>query len=492
MKELKNKYFLFAILLFLVFRLLFILKLPIFNDEAIFIDWGARIVGGRTDLFYTLYDGTPPGLLVVFGLFGKLLGHPLLAGRIVSTIFGLLSLIGTYKLGLLVFDRGKALLASIIYAITPLFVFFDRQALMESALFAVGLWAFYFFIKGIKEENTTPLFLSGLIIGLGFWIKVSALIYFIVTIFFLATDLFLKKKKRETAILRIFYFTLPFVVIFSFLMLQNGASIIFTRGNRYSLTLQELLRFPFNNWAKNTISFLRTIVFYLSPVNFVLLILSIRIFLKGKDKVQKIFLRYTFLIFLFLIFIARSLNSRYLMPALISVPLVAAYSLDVYFSKRKSFVYLSLGFMILQVVVFVISPFSYLSFFQKYLKDRELGGYIYGDTSGYGVNEAKAYIREKVSGPTLVGARLDSGNPESAMMAYFGEGKEKIYATYIDSRLFNGTPESFIASLNFPGEIYFVSRSANFAGLDTVLVEEKRFYKPDGKSYVGVYRIKKE
>lgn len=44
-------------LLFLIFRLPFLTKIPIFNDESIYLDWGNRMIQGVVRPFYPLYDG---------------------------------------------------------------------------------------------------------------------------------------------------------------------------------------------------------------------------------------------------------------------------------------------------------------------------------------------------------------------------------------------------------------------------------------------------
>ena len=89
----------------------------------------------------------------------------------------------------------------------------------------------------------------------------------------------------------------------------------------------------------------------------------------------------------------------------------------------------------------------------------------------------------------MVGVRLDSGNPESAIFAYYGPNKNKnIQAIYFDERVIE-VPEG-LDYINFPIPFYFISRGGNLAGMETYLSEVKRFYKPNGKDFIGVYKLK--
>ena len=91
----------------------------------------------------------------------------------------------------------------------------------------------------------------------------------------------------------------------------------------------------------------------------------------------------------------------------------------------------------------------------------------------------------------MAGVRLDSGNPESAIFAYYGPGKNsRIEAIYFDSNIVE-IPED-LNYINSPKPIYFVSRGGNLAGMDKYLKEEKRYYNPTNSDYVGIYSLKSE
>src|SRR3990167_7544264 len=81
-----------------VMRLTNLTALPIFTDEAIYIRWAQ--IGGRDASwrFISLTDGKQPLFTWAMMVSLRLFQDPLFAGRLVSVISGLLSLIGMYVL----------------------------------------------------------------------------------------------------------------------------------------------------------------------------------------------------------------------------------------------------------------------------------------------------------------------------------------------------------------------------------------------------------
>ena len=56
----KNKFLTLLTIFYFVFRLVNLTKLPIFNDEAIYLDWGWRETHRAGFLYYSLYDAKQP------------------------------------------------------------------------------------------------------------------------------------------------------------------------------------------------------------------------------------------------------------------------------------------------------------------------------------------------------------------------------------------------------------------------------------------------
>jgi 4-amino-4-deoxy-L-arabinose transferase-like glycosyltransferase len=127
----------------LIFMVAFILRvydltnLPIFGDEAIYIRWAQVMRAEPTLRFLPLSDGKQPLFMwSIIPLF-KIFSDPLFAGRFLSALSGIASLAGVFALSNLLFKSKKvALITSLIYAISPFSLFFDRLAMADAMLSA--------------------------------------------------------------------------------------------------------------------------------------------------------------------------------------------------------------------------------------------------------------------------------------------------------------------------------------------------------------------
>ncbi len=158
----------FISITYILFRLLFISQLPLFNDESIYLNWGWKELHTPGALFYSLYDGKPPFLMWIFGIAESIISDPLLAGRLVAISGGLITMIGIYTLGKKYFSLHIAVISSLLYMAIPIFTTFDRLALMESAISACGVWSVYYLLKVLKGHHMKDAFILGLILGIGF------------------------------------------------------------------------------------------------------------------------------------------------------------------------------------------------------------------------------------------------------------------------------------------------------------------------------------
>src|SRR3990167_344188 len=136
---------------YFVTRLINLDILPVFVDEAIYVRWSQVMRAEPTLRFLPLSDGKQPLFMWSTIPFLKLVSDPLIAGRFVSVFAGFGSLVGIGTLALLLFsDPFIALFSSLIYAIIPFTMFFDRMALADSLLAMFGIWSLIFAIKFIN------------------------------------------------------------------------------------------------------------------------------------------------------------------------------------------------------------------------------------------------------------------------------------------------------------------------------------------------------
>ncbi|KKR43952.1 hypothetical protein A2434_01880 [Candidatus Woesebacteria bacterium RIFOXYC1_FULL_41_14] len=180
-KILSNLPYLIGVVVILaLFSLRFInLKtLPVFADEAIYIRWSQVMRAEQTLRFLPLSDGKQPLFMWVVIPFFKLFRDPLVAGRMVSVLSGLGTMVGISLLSYLLFKNKKvSLLAAFFYVISPFTFFFDRLSLADSMLSMFGIWTFIFSYLAIRYKRWDLAMLSGFTLG-GAWLTKSPALFF--------------------------------------------------------------------------------------------------------------------------------------------------------------------------------------------------------------------------------------------------------------------------------------------------------------------------
>ncbi|HUC94837.1 MAG TPA: glycosyltransferase family 39 protein [Candidatus Saccharimonadales bacterium] len=465
--------------IYLITRLVNLTRLPIFNDEAIYLDWGWKSLHTNAGLFYSLYDAKPPFLIWIFGIFESLFGSPLFVGRFVSVLAGLLTLIGIYKVARNLESEKTALLSSALYITVPLFVFFDRQALMESAITAAGVWGFYLLLQTTQTKKTIyPIYL-GIIIGVGIFIKLQALVFLVSIILIL-----IYKKLFKPAVLAF----ITALVTLSPLLIQGTFWASFSSNNRFMLSIPEIFSFPFALWIKNFSTTVAVSFFHLTPFIFLMAIYGIYLSLKSKKGLLPV---YFLLGIVFIIFLGRSLSVRYVTSFLVFASIFCSYAI-LSFKKIISIPIGSIAALpaLIITALLIFSPLIYFNVLDKVTTFSQKPDYVTGWTSGYGIPETVDFLsNQSKANPIVVGVRLDAGNPESAMFAYFN-GSDNVFPKYLDLRVLD---PSIMKSkcLNSPIPVYFVARDGILNGLDKFFQEVARFEKPEREHFISILTLTK-
>lgn len=150
-------------------------SLPIFGDEAIYIRWAQVMRAEPTLRFLPLSDGKQPLFMWLIIPFFKVFSDPLFSGRVVSVLAGMGTLVGIFSISYYLFESKKAaLIASLMYAISPLSVFFDRMALVDSLLTMFGVWTLFFGITTAKTLRLDYAMITGFALGGGLLTKSPA------------------------------------------------------------------------------------------------------------------------------------------------------------------------------------------------------------------------------------------------------------------------------------------------------------------------------
>jgi 4-amino-4-deoxy-L-arabinose transferase-like glycosyltransferase len=484
-----NKFFLLIITFYFLIRIFNILTPPVFNDEAIYLDWGWRETNSPGYLYYSLYDAKQPLLMWIFGIMQHIFSDPLFAGRIVSVFAGLITLVGIYKISINLFNKKVALLSSLLYTVVPIFSFFDRQALMESSIAAIGIWTGYFVIKLAEKKTYLNGIIIGIILGLGFFIKSSALLFLLS--FFISSLYLIKGSSKKGKIIEIIFITISTFLVTTLLLLINPEFWrTFSSNSRFTLTFLELLRFPIGTWISSIIVNLQILFFYFTPIIFFLSLIGIFQISKKTTK-YKVFIIFFILCLIVETFTVKGATDRYLVSFIPFLVICASFIGIKFYEKNKKIGLPIISFLI--VIPFVITLYQVFDFPNYLINMGKVSyysnsAYLSTNTSGYGLNESIKYFKtlpnkEKI----VIGIAQNTGNPESGFQIYFNKD-QKPRVVYLDASLL-GEDLSKYDCLSTGVTTYFVSRDEQQAGLEKFFKKIKTIKNPYFENTIGIYKL---
>ena len=396
-----SKYLILVAILILgyfVTRLINLTGIPVFCDEAIYIRWAQIMRAVQSLRFIPLSDGKQPLFMWLIIPFLKIFSDPLVAGRIVSVLSGLGTMVGMGVLSYLLFKKKEiSLFASILYLVSPFCFFFDRMALADGLLSVFGIWYLVFSILLVKNLRLDFAMISGILLGLGLITKSPALFFALMlplTIFVINNETMKQWSNRlKLVVLWIVVMIFAFA-IYNILRLGPEFHMIAIRNKDYVFSLSEILKYPLNPLAGNLKSVVEWYWILLTPPLFILGIFSIPLVLKNNFKKGLFLLLWWLIPLLAQSAIARVYTSRYV---LFSVPIFlifAAVLLEQIFSTLKNKVLTTIFLTVIFIVPFY-QVFLLIAFPQRaYLPENERKGYLEMWTAGYGIRESAEYLKE--------------------------------------------------------------------------------------------------
>ena len=158
-------------------RFINLTSLPVFADEAIYIRWSQIMANEPTLRFLPLSDGKQPLYMWVLMFLVRRFSDPLFIGRLVSVICGIGTLLGVFATAYYLFKSKLAgLTATLMWALTPFAVFFDRMALTDSMLTMFGVWTFLGAVVMVKTKRLDAAIGTGFALGFASLTKSPALL----------------------------------------------------------------------------------------------------------------------------------------------------------------------------------------------------------------------------------------------------------------------------------------------------------------------------
>ncbi len=475
--------------LYLLLHLANLNLLPIFNDESIYIDWAWSHTHMAGHLYDSLLDAKPPLMIWIFGFFASIFPDSLYAGRFTSVLFGLLTLLGIFKLGIKIVNKEAALIASLLFAITPLFVFYNRQALLEAGIAFVGVWSCIALINVLHKPNVKNSILLGSILGIGFFIKSSALLFVVAaTLIILGYTIKEKKINRVTAyaVAALTFFCVDFLLFINPLFWQT-----FHTNNRYAYTLGELLTFPIEAWIKNLFGFFEIGFVFLTPLTFLAGLVGLYLLSKKKLKYSLAFSIFFLSALLLQIISGKSQSLRYIVSLLPFLVIPAGYVLYLLWVGtywKKVIVLFSAIIPFVITILLIFYPEEYISQTAKVSHFADTT-HIQGQTSGHGIYEAMEFLKtDSKNEVALVLFGFTIGNPESAINVY-SQRTHNLAPLHIDSKMFTGIDSFKCLTSKYPA--YFVTRHDQLLGMERFFTLEKTFPNPDQNYSIRIYTLKK-
>lgn len=423
----------------LVLRLYHLDLLPVFADEAIYVRWAQVMRAEPTLRFVPLSDGKQPLFMWSTIPFLKLISNPVIAGRMVSVLAGVGSLIGVFVLTYYLFKSKKAaLVASLIYATSPFSVFFDRMALVDSMLTMFGVWILLLAILTVRTLRLDFAMLTGFALGGALLTKSPALFFtlLIPSVYFLSKW---PKKKDEIIfhLVKLMSLTVVIYVIgygmFNILRLGPNFHMLGIRNQDYVFPLNHLWTNPKDPFIFH---FHRSLqwLWIMGPSVFVVLVvvgfggnikkywkqlLVVGLWGMGPLLAQSMF--------------ARVFTARYV---LFSIPPLMVVAATTYLSLVSAATKGKLkNIFLMMLAVFVIHA-VYINWFlltdieAAPLPRGERSGYLEEWTAGTGIAEVAELIKQEwdkdPTGTIVVGTEGYFGTLPDALQAYLNDFKDII------------------------------------------------------------------
>lgn len=400
-------------------------ELSVFGDEAIYIRWAQVMRNEPTLRFIPLSDGKQPLYMWVVILFQKFVSDPLIAGRLVSLFTGLVTMVGIFVITLLLFSpREKealvkevtfgsylkslfhlsnkkviftGIIASLIYAISPYVVFFDRMALVDSMLSMFGVWTFIFSFIAFQFVRLDSAMLAGFCLG-GAYLTKSPALFFLLSLpsNWLFADWPKSDKRKLGRFVQLSLLTVVIVgialVMFNILRLGPNFHLLSSRNLDYVHPISRILEYPFDPMYV----FLKKIFgyfWYLGPgsIIFLYLLSFIRDF-KNNFKNYFVLSIWSIIPMILVSEFSKTMTARYV---LFIVPFLIIISASGFLSKNK----VTRKMMIFALVIFVaqsifINKLILTDIKAAPLPQGERAGYLEEWTAGIGIREVSEYLKD--------------------------------------------------------------------------------------------------
>lgn len=275
-------------------------------DPHIYFSMGKGMFNDKV-LYRDIFDHKGPLIFFIYGIAYLISNTDFTGVYLLESLSLFLTLLYTYKIGLLFLSKKNAFLLSLIYAVL-LFTRSGDGGSADEFIMPFITISFYYFILFYHRKNTSPntlykqFFIHGIMFGIVFFIKYTACLIWPALILGVLYKLYKSKQPKEILIC-LLYFSLGFLIISLPILLYfifNSAlsDFIFGYFQFNMIYASSSLGFEFNTLANIAARFYKSIIQFEIPILIVIAGLTTILFSKKyiNDRIFKVSVFFSFML----------------------------------------------------------------------------------------------------------------------------------------------------------------------------------------------------
>lgn len=471
-------------------RLVHLTIIPIFTDEAIYLRWAQSALAEPRWRFISLIDGKQPLLIWLFLPALKLIGDPLVAGRVVSVVLGYVGMFGVMVFASFLTKNYKgALIGGLFYIVSPFFLMYDRLAIYESLLTAIFIWTLFLTYVLGKTLRLDVALLLGMSIGAGLLTKSSATFFWgllpamALLVGWRKNTWKLQTLKLAGLILITTLLGMSFTLIF---YLSEFRHMITAKNLTFVYSLAEFMQKPFLNAWGNFVGLSSWLVGYLSIPVLLLMVVAFVWYFKKNWKSALFFLTYFIVPFVALAWFGRVIYPRFILFMTVPLWIVLIIYCTHLVETHKKKLLLSV------LIVALFMPSVYFSVklltdpIQAPIPKHDRSQFISDWPAGYGIKEVVGYLKtEADKGPIVVATDGTFGLYPMALEIYLGSNPNISFKPYWP---LNDFPYE-LKTLAQEKPVYLLFKEKQVAPPDWPIVLIAQYQRGDGPTYLKFFRV---
>ncbi len=488
---------------YFILRLIFLSRLPIFTDEAIYLRWAQTALHDSSWRFISLTDGKQPMYVWAAMILIKFIQDPLVAGRLVSVGAGFLTMLGLFTLTFELFkNKRTAFFVSALYVVYPFAQVLDRMAIYDSMVAMFYVWALYFSVLLVRKLRLDLAFTLGFVIGGGVLTKSSNFFSIYLLPFMLILFNFKQKLVKENLFKFILLAAFSAAIGYGFyqiLRLSPLYEMISAKNATFVYPFSEWLHHPFVYVLGNLSGLSSWLLQYLTPAYIFLILIAI-LFINKFFREKVLLLLYFILPFLGLALFGKLIYPRFIfLMSLMLLPL-AAWSLNFLFQEsEKLFAKNNLLVRTTQVTLFVIviayplfvSTLFAIDPLHAAIADEDHAQYVNGWAAGWGVTQSVDFFSNQAKNQKIfVATEGTFGLMPESMELYLIQNKNIIIKGYWPVDIF--PKEALAYAAKMPSYFIFYQPQHVVLPVDFPLKLVFEVRQGDTNNYYRVYQIIKQ